>query len=182
MTMKLAALFLLTVMPVMAQSNNASTSQGSGLDYMRATEKIRAQCVEGRRIICGRIVKILAGGLIVDSGYTNLMRHPLDRSWLIPGTVEARREPNLVEKNEADCVCVGLVYLTDTPKARRRKPKVFDYVVVETFPAGQFTYNSVGTIRRTVRHFSASLASAVRLNRESEGIHPPSQSLRSAPP
>jgi hypothetical protein len=67
MTMKLAALFLLTVMPVMAQSNNASTSQGSGLDYMRATEKIRAQCVEGRRIICGRIVKILAGGLIVDS-------------------------------------------------------------------------------------------------------------------
>jgi hypothetical protein len=30
------------------------------------------------------------------------MRHPLDRSWLIPGTVEARREPNLVEKNEAE--------------------------------------------------------------------------------
>jgi hypothetical protein len=92
------------------------------------------------------------------------MRHPLDHSWLIPRTVEAQREPNLVEKNEPDCVCVGLVYVTDLPKARRAKPKVFDYIVLPAFPTGHFTYNSMGTIQRTVRRFSASLPVAVQLN------------------
>lgn len=179
MTMKLAALFLLAAMPVIAQSNVASSSPGGGLGYMRATERIQAQCVEGRRIVCGKILRVLPGGLIVESGYTNLVRHPLDHSWLIPGTVEARREPSLVEKDEPDCACVGLVYLTETPRSRGRKPKLFDYVVVEAFPAGQFTYTSVGTIQRTVRRFSASLASAVRLNRDALGIHPPFQPSRS---
>jgi hypothetical protein len=61
---------------------------------------------------------------------------------------------------------VGLVFLTDTPKSRRAKPKVLDYVVLDAFPTGQFTYNSVETIQRTVRRFSASLPVAVRLNLE----------------
>ena len=145
----------------------ASFAPTNQLDYPRriqAAETVRTNCIQNRRIICGRIVKVLPGGLVVDSGYTSLMRQPLDRSWLIPSTVEARREPDLMEKNEPDCVCVGLVYLTDAPKSRRTKPKVFDYVVLDAFPAGQFTYNSVGTIQRTVRHFSASLPLAVRLN------------------
>jgi hypothetical protein len=35
-------------------------------------------------------------------------------------------------------------------------------VVIEGFPAGQFTYDSVGTVHHTVRHFSANLTAAVK--------------------
>lgn len=146
----------------------ATSALTNRVNYFQVGEAMRTNCIQGRRIICGRIVKVLPGGLVVDSGYTNLMRHPLERSWLISGTVKAEREPNLVEKNEPDCPCVGLVYLTDTPKSRRIKPKVFDYVVLEAFPAGHFTYNSVGTIQRTVRRFSVSLPVAVRINLNDE--------------
>ncbi len=147
-----------------------NTNKPSGFtnaaEFWRAAEVTRSNCIQGRRIICGKILKLLPGGLIVESGYTNLMRHPLDNSWLIPKTVEAKREPSLVEKSEPDAVCVGLVYLTDYPKSRRAKPQLYDYVDLEGFPAGEFTYNSIGTIRRTVRHFSANLSAAVRANIE----------------
>jgi hypothetical protein len=133
-------------------------------DHFQAAEAVRTNCIQGRRIICGKILKVLPGGLVVDSGYTSLMRHPLDRNWLIPGTVEAEREPNLVEKNEPDCVCVGLVFLTDIPKSSKVKPKVLDYVVLHAFPTGHVTYTSVGSIQRTVRRFSGSLPTAVQLN------------------
>jgi hypothetical protein len=147
-----------------ASQANAASAPTNQLASFQATEAMRAECIQGRRIICGKILKVLPTGLVVDSGYTSLMRHPLDRSWLIPGTVEAARETNLVEKNEADCVCVGLVFVTDLPKSRRAKPKLYDYVNLQAFPAGHFTYNSVGTIQRTVRHFSGSLPVAVRAN------------------
>jgi hypothetical protein len=166
----------LAALPVLAQTigpaqkaeppPGASSAPTNQIDYRQAAEAIRADCIQRRRIICGRILKVLPGGLVVDSGYTNLMRHPLDRFWLMPSTVEAEREPNLVEKNEPDCVCIGLVFLTDTPKSRRAKPKVLDYVVLQAFPTGHFTYNSVGTTQRTVRRFSGSLPIAVRLNLE----------------
>jgi hypothetical protein len=164
----------LAALPVPAQNvgpaqktdplRDASSAPTNQLDYFQATEAIRADCIQGRRMICGRILKVLPEGFVVESGYTNLMRHPLDHSWLIPSTVEAEREPNLLEKNEPDCVCVGLVFVTDPPKSRRAKPKVLDYVVLQAYPTGHFTYNSVGTIERTVRRFSGSLAMAVRIN------------------
>lgn len=75
-----------------------SQSAASPAGHWQAAETVRAQCIQNRRIICGRILKLLPGGFIVDSGYTSLMRQPLDHSWLIPGTVTTRREPNLVEK------------------------------------------------------------------------------------
>jgi hypothetical protein len=168
--------FWLAAMPVLAQTNgpahdtdpaaNAFSAPTNFASYLRATETIRAECIQGRRIICGRILKVLPGGLVVASGYTNLMRHPLDHSWLVRSTVEAERAPNLVELNEPDCVCAGLVYLTDLPKLRRfqAKPKELDYVVLQAFPAGHFTYNSVGTMQRTVRRFCGSLPVAVRIN------------------
>jgi hypothetical protein len=164
----------LAALPALAQTNGsapkadappaASSALTNQLAYLQASETIRTDCIQGRRIICGRIIKILPGGLVVDSGYTNLIRKPLERTWLIPGTVEAERAPDLVEKNEPDCVCVGLVYVTDLPKSRRAKPKVFDYVVLQAFPTGHFTYNSVGTIERTVRRFSGNLPAAVQTN------------------
>jgi hypothetical protein len=122
----------------------------------------REQCIESRRIICGRVLKVLPGGLVVDSGYTSLMRPELEKSWLIPGTVVTAKEANLVEKDVPESPCVGVVYLTDLPKSRRIIPKQYDYVVLEGFPAGEYTYTSVGTIQHTVRQFSCSLSVAVR--------------------
>ncbi len=142
--------------------------------YEQATEKIRAECVQGRRTVCGKILKILPDGLVVESGYTNLMRAPLSRSWLAPGTVQATREVNLVEGSEPGCVCTGLVFLTALPKSRAAaKPKPYDYVVIQAYPAGQYTYTSVGTLQRTVRRFAAALPTAIRLNRDAAGIKPP---------
>jgi hypothetical protein len=165
--MTIALGLLLLASPAFAQGTNAaSDAQTSNLtnqiEIFQTIEAARSNCIQGRRIICGRIVKMLPAGLVVESGYTNLMRHPLESSWLIPKTVEAARDPTLVEKAEPDSICVGLVYLSELPKARRTKPQLYDYVVIEGFPAGQFTYNSVGTVQHTVRHFSANLAAAVK--------------------
>src|ERR1700721_2077475 len=82
------------------EPSTASFSPTNQLDYLnhlQTVEAVRADCIQSRRIVCGRILKVLPGGLLLDSGYTSLMRHPLDHSWLIPGTIQAEREPNLVE-------------------------------------------------------------------------------------
>jgi hypothetical protein len=156
------------------QTTNSATLAPQARAYEQATERVRADCIEGRRMICGKILKILPDGLVVDSGYTNLMRTPLNKSWLTPGTVQAARPPNLVEGKEPGCVCVGLVFLTALPKSRHTpKPKPYDYVVIQGYPAGNYTYTSVGTIQRTVRRFSASLPTAIRINRALAGIKPP---------
>jgi hypothetical protein len=156
-----------------APAKDSSSAAQQARAYEQATEKIRDDCIQGRRIICGRIVKILPDGLVVDSGYTNLMRAPLNKSWLVPGTVQATRAANLVEANEPGCACVGLVFLTALPKSRSAKPHLYDYVVIQGYPAGQYTYTSVGTIQHTVRRFTAALSSAVRINRAAAGIQPP---------
>jgi hypothetical protein len=43
---------------------------------------------------------------------------------MVRGTVTARRAPNLVEGREPGCVAVGLVFLTNPPKARGAKPGI----------------------------------------------------------
>lgn len=119
-----------------------------------------------RRQICGKIVKVLPEGLVIDSGYTNLARVEMNRSWLLPGVVSAERATNVVEENHPGCFCFGLVFLTDLPESHGAKskatPKPYDYVNIEAFPEGQFTYTSVGDVHRTVRKFSPKLASAVQ--------------------
>jgi len=186
----IVAMLLASIPKASAQTNNgASTNVAGGTvsalakdsrtpaqqarDFEAATEKIRADCVQGRRIICGRILKILPGGIVVDSGYTNLMRPPLNKTWLIPGTVKTERAANLVEGREPGCVGVGLFFLTDLPKSRSAKPRRYDYVVVQAYPTGHYTYASVGTVQRTVRRFSCTLANAILLNRAAAGIQPP---------
>lgn len=171
------------VTAICTQADNAASTGDAGSvtntpaararAFEQATEKIRADCVEGRRIICGKIVNIISGGLVVDSGYTNLMRTPLNKSWLVPGTVQAVRPGDLIESREPGSVCVGLVFLTGLPKSRLAKPKLYDYVVLQAYPAGHYTYNSVGTMQRTVRRFSAKLPIAIQLNRADAGIEPP---------
>jgi hypothetical protein len=180
MNVKLMCLFPFMALAVSAQTNTTTlpanpvavsgatpqslvvpTNQVQSLQAY--AEQIRVDCIQGRRSICGKILKVLPDGLVVDSGYTNLMRYPLDRSWLVPGVVTASRAPNLVESHEPASVCVGLVFLVNTPKSRRAIPKQYDYVIIQGYPAGEYTYNSIGTIERTVRRFSASLSSAVAL-------------------
>ncbi len=150
-------------------ASNADTNYGLAL--AQRVEDMRATCIQNRRILCGKILKVLPDGLVIDSGYTNLMREPLNKSWLIPGTVVAERATNLVEANQPDAICLGLVFLTDLPKSPGAKPRLYDYVNVEGFPMGQYTYTSVGDLRRTVRKFTTKLANSVRWNFE-QSVNP----------
>ena len=113
-------------------------------------------------MICGKIIRILPGGLVVESGYNGLLRPPLMNSWLVPGAVSATRTPNLVESRDPGSPAVGTVFLTDLPRLRGKKPHLYDYVVLLAYPAGEYSYTSVGTLRKTVRHFSGDLTAAAR--------------------
>jgi hypothetical protein len=181
MLISVTAVFLFTAMLVWGQTNNVAVTNhpaeiaeapagevagpaGQSRARVPALEAIRADCIQKRRMVCGRILQVLPEGLVVESGYLDLLQRPLGRSWLVTGTVLAGRTPNLVEGKEPGAVCAGLVFLTDYPKSRRTKPKPFDYVILTGYPAGQYTYTPVGTLQRTVRRFSASLSAAVSLN------------------
>jgi hypothetical protein len=142
-------------------SGTTQNQIGENTAFAHEVEEARAACIQTRRRICGKIVRVLPEGLVVDSGYTNLMREPLTHSWLVPGTAEAIRPANLVEENQPGSVCVGLVFLRDIPKGAGVKPKVYDYVNMEAFPVGPHTYTSVGELQRTVRSFSSKLAKSV---------------------
>jgi hypothetical protein len=160
------------------------------VDASRAVraEQIRAACVEGRRCVCGRVLKVLPTGLVVESGYPSLLRDDLHGAWLVPGTVTANREPNLVESQQPDSMAVGVVFLTDLPRLRGATIKPYDYVVLHSYPAGQYTYTSVGDIQRTVRRLSGGLETAVNLTLQAEEktnagpIAVQSQPPRAAPP
>lgn len=148
------------------EPNTLRTSSGTqtNLSGYQLFEQIRSDCIRNRREVCGRIIKVLPAGLVVESGYTNLLREPLTRNWLVPGSVSASLAPDLVESREPGSLCVGIVYLTDYPKSKRSQPKLYDYVIIQAFPAGRYTYSSVGGLEKNVRHYSASLAEAVKLN------------------
>ncbi len=152
------------------QSSAKSTNDFSA--DVRA-EKIRGECIQGRRYVCGRVLQILTNGLIVDSGYTELLQPPLNQSWVQPKTVSLKLDPKVVETTEPDSPCVGAVFLTDIPK----RPKVnrYDYVVIHGYPAGQITYSPVPGITKTVRRFSAGLETAVALNLKSGDSKSPPQ-------
>src|SRR6516165_10374212 len=69
---------------VSAQTNEIASA-------MQRAEDVRATCIQTRRQVCGKVLKILPEGLVVDSGYTNLDQPPLNRSWLQPGAVATGR-------------------------------------------------------------------------------------------
>lgn len=144
-----------------AASQPFESETNSGQSLSQRTEQIRSACIEGRRSICGKILKVLPDGLVVDSGYTNLLRQPLSQSWFAPGTVSASRPANAIERREPDSICIGPVFLTNLPKSRVASPKLYDYVMIEGYPAGQHAYTSVEPVQKTVRTFSASLNAAV---------------------
>lgn len=125
-------------------------------------EEIRTACINGRRYICGQVLQITPRGLVVDSGYTNLMRRELKGAWLVRGNVSANRPLNFVEGNAPDAICAGLVFLTDIPK--RPAVKLYDYVAIEAYPAGHYRYAPVPNVDKTIRRFSVGLLTAVVLN------------------
>jgi len=175
---KFCLLLFFAAASVCAQTNapiaQEPSVQENNIQVLQHVEELRAQCIQERRII-----KILPEGVVVDSGYTNLMRAPLNQSWLISGTVEAEHATNIVESSAPDSVCIGPVYLIDLPKPPRgMKPKLFDYVVLDGFPMGKFAYTSIGDVQHTVRQFSAKVTTAVRWRygqeiEEQEKVKPP---------
>jgi len=109
---------------------------------------------------------VLPDGLLVESGYTSLLRTPGNHGWLVSSSISASHPAAMVEGREPESVCAGVVFLTNTPQARgpAAKPKLYDYVILLGYPAGQHTYTSVGDLKKTVRRFSADLQKAVKLN------------------
>jgi hypothetical protein len=138
-----------------------SASVGNRFATQQLSEQLRTKCIAERRSICGKILRVFPNGILVESGYTNLTRAPLTKSWLIPRTVTAARGENLVETREPGALCIGTVFLTDLP---RGKPHQYDYVVIAGYPTGEFGYTSVGSVRKTVRRFSANPDKAARTN------------------
>lgn len=134
------------------------------------SEQIRADCIHGRRIIAGKVLKIVPEGLVVDSGYNDLSRPPLGQSWIVPGNVSVMRNPNVLELNQPDAMCIGLVFLTDVPK--RPKPNLYDYVMLVGYPAGEFHFTPLPNVDKTIRRFAAGLDSAVKLVLKDETNRP----------
>jgi len=149
-----------TVIPP-RQNEPTQTAAGAPVLANVNPESVRSDCIAGRRLICGRVLKVLPDGLVVESGYTDLLRPPLTQSWVIPGAASAHRNPAALELNQPGTPCFGLVFLTDLPK--RRKVKAFDYVVLMGYPAGAYAYAPLPNVTKTIRKFSAGLESAVRL-------------------
>ena len=124
-------------------------------------EKIRSECIAGRRFICGRVLDVKKDGLVVESGYTSLMREAFNRSWVVTGNVAATLEPHAVEANVPGTVAYGTVFLTGAPK----RPAVhkYDYVLLLAYPAGQYEYVPVEPVKKTIRKFAGTIELAVDL-------------------
>jgi hypothetical protein len=171
--MKLALLggVLLAAMGASAQTNEpAASNRIAAAQYfdpaaaLRA-EQLRTVCIQERRCICGRVLAVETNGLVIDSGYASLLRPGLKGTWHFPSTVVASRDPHLVEEQTPGSVCVGQVFLTDLPRKRRAKIKidVYDYVLIDAYPAGQYAYTSAGGFSHTVRRFACGVDTAVKL-------------------
>src|SRR5579862_3415403 len=113
---------VLLAFSALAQTNRAATGDVASSERDTAStelkEQVRIRCIEGRRSICGKILRMFPDGVLVESGYTNLLRAPLTKSWLVPGVVTASPARNLVESKEAGAICVGTVFLTDLPRGK----------------------------------------------------------------
>jgi YVTN family beta-propeller protein len=137
-------------------------SVAKSLNADQRAEQVRNKCIEGRRFIAGRVVQVTPDGLVVDSGYSQLLSPPFNHSWVVSGTASVDRDAHAVESKRPDAVCVGLVFLSNIPK--RPPVKIYDYVVIHGYPAGDHVYVPVPGVEKTVRRFSASLERAVELN------------------
>lgn len=156
------AVSLLVIVPVSLPAQTGTNVLQTNYAALVRAEQNRSACVQGRRYVCGRILQLLPDGMVVDSGYADLLKRPFNKSWVVKGTATVTRDARAVEENAPDAVCVGIVFLTGTPKT----PKVnqYDYVVTHAYPAGEYKYSPVPGVEKTIRRFSASLELAVKLS------------------
>jgi hypothetical protein len=151
----------------MANTTPAGIGSNPGekvLSIEERTEKIRTACINGRRYVCGKVLQIVPEGIVVDSGYSVLLNPPFNQSWVVPGNASVQRDTNAIERNSADAVCVGLVFLMDIPKKPAVKEN--DYVVLHAYPAGKYTYIPVPNspqVKKILRCYSAGLDTAVKV-------------------
>ena len=153
-------LLLATLLPAAAQTN-VSSAAAESTAIEKHTAEIRTDCINGRRCICGKVVQIVPGGVIVESGYTDLLKPEFNQSWVVSERALVKRDPKLLERNEPASPCIGTIFLTDIPK--RPKVKLYEYVVLQAYPAGTYQYIPVPGVEKTVRKFAAGLDSAVKL-------------------
>jgi hypothetical protein len=170
-------LLLLTIASVATLADTNSVHPTSGMPLLRAVasqqqaeelkkaqhaEQIRARCIEGRRYIAGRVLQVVPEGLVVDSGYSALLSPPFNHSWVVSGTASVNRDANAVEEKKPNALCIGVVFLSNTPKRPSVKP--YDYVALHGYPAGEYVYSPVAGVQKMVRRFSAGLERAVQIN------------------
>jgi hypothetical protein len=169
-------LFLLLMMfsawlPAVAQTNVSissavQTNQMAVRDGSQRPERIRAACINGRRCVCGKVIKIVPQGLVVESGYTTLMQPPFTGSWVIPSGALVNRDPKLIERDEPASPCIGTVLLTGFPK--RPTVKLYDYVLLQAYPAGEYLYTPVPGVEKKIRKFAGGLDTAVTMRLAAE--------------
>jgi hypothetical protein len=154
------------VLPPATPPTTATNRAAAGETLEQRAERIRTECINGRRRICGRILEIVPEGLVVDSGYTNLLRPELARSWVARSNITTSKPANLVEEHRPGALCVGLVFVTDIPK--KPKAQLYDYVILQGYPAGDYLYRPVPNVNKTLRRFSVGLLTATRLRLQAE--------------
>ena len=152
-----------TCFPAFAQTNvpAATTNRTVVRTRDQRAADIRTACVNGRRCVCGKVIKIVPEGLIVESGYTALMHPPFAGSWVIPAGALVNRDPKLIERDQPASPCIGTVLLTDFP--RRPEVKLYDYVLLQAYPAGDYTFVPVPGVEKQIRKFAGGLDTAVKL-------------------
>jgi hypothetical protein len=145
-------------------ATNGAAHEASERRRAQRAEQIRTACLQGERHICGRVLQVLPKGLVVESGFTNLLDPHFRQLWRVPGTADIPRHLAPVELDAPGAPCVGLVYLTDLPK--RPAVKLYDYVTIRAYPAGEHAYVPITGVAKSIRQFAVRLSTAVRLNLE----------------
>jgi uncharacterized repeat protein (TIGR03806 family) len=158
--------FCLAAWAVSAQTNFPPIDLSNPTNLAIRVEQIRNACIQGRRHVCGRVLEVVKGGLVIDSGYPTLLQPPLNHSWVTRASAAPVKPAAQVEANMPDCMAIGLVFLTDLP--RRPVPHQYDYVALNGYPCGQYEYVPVAGVHKTIRKFAGGLETAVRLNLEME--------------
>jgi hypothetical protein len=167
--MNATKLFLLLMfsawLPAVAQTNVATPTSANQTNQTGARDQhaadIRTACIDGRRCVCGKVIQIVPEGLVVESGYTALMHPPFIGSWVIPSGALVNRDSKLIERDEPASPCIGTVLLTDFPK--RPAVKLYDYVLLQAYPAGEYLYKPVPGVEKQIRKFAGGLDTAVKL-------------------
>lgn len=147
--------------PPQAQTASAGVANDALKQSVRA-EQIRNSCIEGRRLICGRVLQVTTNGLVVDSGYRQLLEPPLNHNWVAPKTAVLSRDAHAVEEQKPGAICIGIVFLSNIPK--RPKVGLYDYVALHGYPAGYYNYVPVPGVDKRIRWFSGSLERACEAN------------------